>query len=112
MFSSAELQAVDKSDLTIEDVVTEIQNTADVYLKQTGRGYQVNPILLKQLSVNIARSRQSDMCITECGEIAVDISVQYIAQASSLWNQVMEETKNEGGTSSHEYDAEDAARSN
>lgn len=65
-------------------------------MTRNGCENQVNPVQLEQLSLSIVRSRQSDMYITEQGEIMVNISLQYIAQASSLWNQIMGVITEEG----------------
>jgi len=85
-----------------------IQHTAEDYLTRMKREAQVNPVLLKQFSVNIARSRQSDMCISEYGEAMADISLGYIAQASSLWSQIVGAAKEEGA-SKNENNTGDAA---
>lgn len=82
--------------MTVTDAAAEIRQSADSYLDRTGHGEQVNPILLKQLSVSIARSRQSDKYIAEQGEVIAYISLGYIAQASSLWGQVMGAITGEG----------------
>lgn len=82
--------------MTVTDAAAEIRQTAESYLDRVGCGEQVNPILLKQLSVSIARSRQSDKYIAEQGEVIAYISLGYIAQASSLWGQVMGAITGEG----------------
>lgn len=82
--------------MTVTDAAAEIRRTAESYLDRVGRGEQVNPIFFEQLSVSIARSRQSDRYIAEQGEVMADISLGYIAQASSLWGQIMGAITGEG----------------
>lgn len=103
-FSPEDLQPVDEHSIAIAESVTEIRRTAEDYLSRTGYEKQVNPILVAQLSASIARSRQSDMCIEEDGEAMVEISLGYIAQASSLWGQIMGAAKGEGDLQDEDND--------
>lgn len=58
------------------------------YFSQTENGAGIPAVLSAQFAENIARSRQSDMYISEYGELMVDLSVKYTSQAVSIWNQI------------------------
>lgn len=95
---------MDGHSIAVAESVTEIRRTAEEYLSRTGHEKQVNPILVTQLSVSIARSRQSDMYIPEDGEAMVEMSLGYIAQASSLWGQIMGAAKGKGDLQDEDND--------
>lgn len=58
------------------------------YFNQTESGAGIPAVLSAQFAENIARSRQSDRCISECGELMVNLSVKYTSQAVNVWNQI------------------------
>lgn len=95
---------MDGRSMTISDDAAEIERTAGAHLTKMGCERQVNPVQLKQLSVSIARSRQSDMYITEQGEMMAYISLSYIAQACSQWGQIMGAIKGEGARDDEDND--------
>lgn len=58
------------------------------YFKRTGNGENVPVNMTVQFAENLARSRQSDMCISEFGEPMVEISVKYTSQAIDAWRHI------------------------
>ena len=88
LFSPADLQPITDHSTDLKQETADIQSSAEAYLQRTDHDTQVFPPLLKQFSVSIVRSRQSDMYIPNAGEILANISLSYIAQATILWNNI------------------------
>ncbi len=107
-FSPEDLQPADDYALAVQEEATEIGCTTKDFLKQRNCEAQVSPVLLRQYAVSIVRSRQSDMRIPEYGEVIANISLGYIAQASSLWGQIAG-AANGKGVRTDENDSGDAA---
>lgn len=65
-----------------------LMQSEEAYFSQTGNGERIPVFLMAQFAENIARSRQSDMYISEYGDLMTDLSVKYTSQAVSIWHQM------------------------
>lgn len=58
------------------------------YFSKIGNSKSVPAFLSAQFAENIARSRQSDMYISDFGELMAELSMKYTSQAVSAWIQI------------------------
>lgn len=85
MISDAELHNVNFSPYgensefqgSVKSETEKLMKSGETYLSQNNGSEKIPGIISAQFAENLARSRQTDMCISEFGELMVDLSVKY-----------------------------------